>query len=195
MARSKCDWCKKSSNNLNEHIDSLRNINYICEDCMKKIKEHKCRKCEALTDSMFEIQGLCMNCYQAELYKINKRKEAVRLGVDSEIAQCLTSDLEFTDADYEHWVTMGKTYSIDDAKNSVELRRMWILIKLNSTGLYDQDIILKNFKDIEILLDRNLSKLVNKKCKIIIGNSAETRAMIRQSDVLDMENAVVIAMS
>lgn len=192
---AKCEWCGKITDNLNKHKDALDMEHSICDSCLDTVNNCECRKCGATVDPQFMINGLCINCAQVETNLRSKKKEEVRLGVSAENISAIMSDVQFTDQDYEKWVTLGNTFSPNDL-GIKELRRLWIIVKLNATGIYDNNVISKNFAAIETLLDRNLSKLINNKCKIVIGDTAESRKVVRQLqseyDIIDNEDAVYI---
>ena len=189
---NKCEWCGKVSDSLEIYTDAIGDNHSICSNCKKSVDECECRKCGTITDPNMMIDGLCTNCIQASIKEKSKRKEEVRLGVDRGLLDTITSDLTFTDADYEKWLTFGKSFSSDNMKNSKELRRIWIMVKFNAAGIYDNKVISENFSDIEVLLDRNFSKLINNTCKILIGNTGEARRIVRNSEVIDYENEVFI---
>ncbi|MBO5388637.1 MAG: hypothetical protein J6A59_10935 [Lachnospiraceae bacterium] len=189
---SKCEWCGKISNDLVIYTDAIGDNKSICAECKKSVDACECRKCGTITDPNMMIDGLCTNCVQVNLQMKSKRKEEVRLGVDRGMLENITSEMTFTDEDYERWLTMGKTFSSENMKDSRELRRIWIMVKFNAAGIYDGKVISDNFSDIETLLDRNFSKLINNTCKILIGNTGEARKVVRQSTVIDYENQVYI---
>lgn len=192
---SKCEWCGKVTDNLESYTDAIGESHSICASCKQSVDNCECRKCGTMSDPNMMIDGLCTNCIQANLKMKSKKKEEVRMGVDRDLLSSITSDMTFTDADYEAWLTMGKTFSPDNMKDSKELRRIWIMVKFNAAGIYDGKIISENFADIETLLDRNFSKLVNNTCRILIGNTGEARKIVRNSTVIDYENEVYILKS
>jgi hypothetical protein len=188
---NKCEWCGKTTDSLNSVTDAYGDIYHICNKCNEKNKSHECIKCGSLTE--FSIKGLCTNCYQAVLHKKEVRKEEALSGVgDVDFSNSASSELEFTDADYERWVTMGKAYSPNDIKKSVELRRIWIIVKLNAAGVKDNKVIEDNFANIETLLNRSFSKLINNKCTLIIATTPENKRKIKTGEVIDYEKEVYI---
>lgn len=187
-----CEWCGKNSEKLNKYIDAIGDEHNICDSCKQGVDNCECRKCGETTDPSMMIDGLCTNCIQVKMHEKSKKEEAVRMGVDKDMIDYMSSEITFTDKDYESWVTLGNEFSPENIKNSMELRKLWIIVKLNSVGIYDIDTITKCFGAIETILDRNLSKLINNKCRIIIGNTPETRKVIRSSDVIDYEDEVYI---
>ena len=188
-----CDFCGASKENLFPYRDAIGSNYNICEDCKDKVDSCVCRKCGSIVDPSFMIKGLCTNCIQADIHESSKRKEEARLGVSIEPDDSIiASDIEFSDEDYENWLTMGNTFTPSDMKSSVELRWIWILVKLNAAGVYDNKVILENFPDIEELLDRSFTRLLNNKCRILIGNTPELRQKVRESTVIDYKNQVYI---
>lgn len=185
---SKCEWCGKIAE-LEQYKDAIGDVHKVCKSCKTKVDNHKCRKCGTLVDPNMMIDGLCTNCIQVKMRDKSRKREEARLGVDSEP---FTSEMRLTDEDYEKWLTFEPSYSPKDMKESKELRRLWILVKLNAAGIYDNQLISKNFTNIEMLLDRNFSKLVNNKCKITIDRNSETRKVIRNSEIIDYEDSVYI---
>lgn len=188
----KCEWCGKQVGELLNYTDALGDVHFICKDCMKSVDGCECRKCSATVDTSMMINGLCTNCIQAELMVKSKKREEARIGVDKGFIDTVSSELTLTDQDYERWMTLGKSFSPADMKNSRELRRMWVMVKFNAAGIYDGETISKHSPDIEKLLDRNFSKLVGNKCRILIANTAETRKIVRQYEVIDYENEAYI---
>ena len=189
MAR--CEWCGKATEEREIYTDAIGENHSICASCKETVDDCTCRKCGSTVDPHLMINGLCTNCIQLELKNKSKKREEVQMGVDSDVISDLTSEIEFTDEEYEKWLTWGHAFSPENM-NVKELRRMWIMVKLNAAGVYDNSVISKNFPDIELLLDRNFSKLVKQKCRILIGNSGETRRIVRESKVIDYENEVYI---
>jgi hypothetical protein len=133
-----------------------------------------------------------MTCVQADLKEKSKRREEVMMGVDMDAINELSSGVTLTNDDYDRWMTMGKAFTPNDMKNSRELRRLWIMVKFNAAGVYDNETITKNLADVETLLDRNFSKLIGNKCRLLIANDAEKRREVRQNKVIDYENETYI---
>lgn len=188
----KCEWCGKNESSLEVYTDAIGENHSICDDCMKLVNDCECRKCGAPTDPNMMINGLCTTCVQLYFREKSKKKEEARMGMDMELLNSLTEEVTLTDKDYESWLTLDKTFSPDDMRNSKELRRIWIMVKFNAAGIYEGDTISKNLPDIEELLDRNFSKLIGNKCRLLIGDTADARKVIRQSTVIDYENEVYI---
>lgn len=188
---NKCEWCGKVKDTLEMYTDAIGETHSICTECKEKVDSCQCRKCGNPTDPNMMINGLCTTCVQVYLMEKSKKQEEVRMGVDRSMVESITSEVVLTDKDYEHWLTMGKTFSPENMSNK-ELRRIWIMVKFNAAGVYDGRVISDNLADIETLLDRNFSKLIGNKCRLLIGNDSESRRIVRQSTVIDYENEVYI---
>lgn len=185
---AKCEWCGRSTSELKMHTDAIGDVYNICDKCDLVANTFRCRKCNNIVDSSLMIKGLCTTCVQVDMHNKSKKREEIRMGVDMDMSEPLSSGLELSDEDYERWMTMDRTYTPEDLKKSKELRYIWIMVKLNSVGEYDNEVIKNNFNDIEELLDRNFSKLIGNKCRVIIGNNSENRKIIRSSEVIDYLN-------
>lgn len=184
---SKCKWCGKVEQSLHSVIDAFGNKSDVCSNCFDSFSHNECRRCGNTSAEL--IDGLCLNCFQIKLNEKQKRREEVISGVDE--VSYGESDLEFTDEDYDAWMTMGKTFSPNDMKNSTLLRRLWIMVKLSATGIEDPEIINSHMDDIEKLIDRAFSRLINNKCKLIIARDRESRRLAQQK-LIDYENDVFI---
>lgn len=191
-----CVWCGKESSSLIPYVDVLGDTYNICESCNETVVEGcECRKCGDTVDPLMMINGMCTNCIQAEITNKSRKQEEVRRRVGVDIISEMDNgedSVELTDEDYEHWITFSNKYSKTDIMRSQELKRMWVLIKLNATGVYDNKVIGENFKDIEELLDRNFTKMIGKRCRIVIADTASARKMVRDNEVVDHSNKVYI---
>ena len=188
---SKCEWCGKEQGILNQYTDAIGETHSICKDCLSKVNDCICRKCGTPTDSEMMINGLCTNCVQADMMEKSKKREEISMGLLDIDGEC-SADTEMSEADYDTWVTSRPIYGPKDLAKSLIARKMWIMVKLNASGIYDEKTIGDYYKDIETLLDRCLSKLIGNKCQLVIGNNAERRRQIREGNVIDFENEVYI---
>lgn len=188
---AKCSWCGRVTAKL-QVVEGVDGSTKVCAACAEKFNNNLCRKCGAPTSTVEMINGLCLSCFQLQLNEKAKRQEEIAVGVDKEALDIIKSEVVFTDEDYEQWLTMGKAFSPDDMQNSRELRRLWILVKLNASGVYDGNVISDNLADIETLLDRNLQKLINRRCRIVVADTAKLRREVVQEPVIDYEGQVYI---
>ena len=184
----KCNWCGNSAQELYT-CSTSHGETKLCDKCKEAFDNNKCRRCGSVIDELLSDKGLCFSCMQVNKEsKARRREESISgLGIK------MISDVEFTTKDYDQWTTMGKEFSPDDMKFH-EMRHIWINVKLNAAGVYDFETIEENYNSIEILLDRNFSKLVNNKCRILIcDDSAERRELARSGAVvIDSEAKVII---
>lgn len=184
----KCKWCKRKVNEteIKEFTDIMGTTVNICESCYEKaVVGSTCIKCGKAVEPTMLMDGLCMSCSQIEMNRKAKEKEELLSGVDSTLASMVTSDMEFTQEDYEHWLTLRDDYRADGPYKNFA-RQSWILVKLSAAGITSETVQANDIESIETLLDRNLSKLIKNKCKLIIVNSAEARRSIfRDPDIGD----------
>lgn len=201
---AKCNWCGRNVKELDIVTDSLGEVSNICPSCKKSHDAHECIRCGNVSDLLFK--GKCMNCVQVDNYKKQIRQDEVALGissmedfeedsakVDDKMAQRSNycAEFDFSDEEYDNWMTMGKTVSPKDIKGDPQLRRIWLIVKLNAAGL-PLSAINNYTEDLEKLLDACFMKLINRKCRIIIANSSENRKLIKSSKVIDYRNDVFI---
>jgi hypothetical protein len=125
------------------------------------------------------------------LHESARRKEEVRLGVDPELTE-VESGTELSEDDFQMWLTLGKSYSPQDMARSQELKRIWIMVKLGTAGISNVDNMSEYIDCMEVLLDRNFSKLVGTRCNIIVAKDSEGRRQVRQSEIIDYEKDVYI---
>lgn len=196
---AKCDWCGRNVKALEVVTDSMGDVANICPSCKKSNDAHECIRCGNVSDMLFK--GKCMNCIQVDNYKKQVRQDEVAMGIyeedpdviDEEMSKNSNycAELDFTDEEYENWATMGKTVSPKDIKKDVQLRRIWMIVKLNAAGL-PLSAINNYTEDLENLLDTCFMKLINRKCKVVIANTPENRKLIKKSKVIDYRNEVFI---
>ena len=190
---AKCSWCGKLTKSLNTVEDNFVKA-HLCMDCNSAYNNAVCIKCGRVTDNqtLLQLKGICLSCLQLKLNEKSKKQEEIAMGVDRDALDQIRSEVVFTDEDYEQWLTMGKAFSPDDMQNSRELRRLWIIVKLNASGVYDGNVISDNIAAIETLLDRNLQKLINRRCRVVIANTSDLRREVLQETVIDYEEQVYI---
>lgn len=200
---AKCEMCGKNVKSLETVTDMMGNINKVCTNCKKSSDAHECIRCGNVSDMLFK--GKCMNCVQVENYKKQIKQNEVALGIssmddfndeikaDSEIVKQsgYCAELDFSDEEYDNWLTMGKTVSPKNIKDDPQLRRIWLIVKLNAAGL-PMSAINDYIEDLEKLLDTCFMKLINRKCRIIIANSSENRKLLKSSEIIDYRNSVFI---
>ena len=133
------------------------------------------------------IQGKCETCYQLEMVERQKRQSEVQQGLvdfDDEVNE---RQVKITESDFQKWLTMSNTFKPSDLARSIELKRLWIFVKLRLAGIYDNDVINENMGDLEILLNRCFSKLVGNKCRLFIVSTSRDMQRIKRDEIIDFE--------
>ena len=175
---AKCSWCGKEEENLKVAKDSYGKVYKVCGRCAAMSKKHKCIKCGKSSDII--IKGLCTNCYQ--VIAMNRQlngNEDKTIGFSSEMSQ----------EEFEKWVTMGKSMSPEEIRSNIELKKMWILLKLNLAGIKENDEIHKYFGKAMKMIDRSTEKLIGNKCKLVISNNGSE---IDSTKIIDNEEDLYI---
>lgn len=160
-----CQWCGKEGSNLTNY-STLGNSNLICEDCLKIVKSGKCRVCGGPLGSG-SFAGKCLICTQLE-YSENKRKEEEEsAGVDTESLNKYSSGSEFTEADYEHWLTSGQGNFTPQKR--AETRAKWLVRRLSDEPGWTNVLIAKHIGELFRLMDAKFDAMLNRnKYQIVI---------------------------
>lgn len=201
MGRNICDFCGKEAENLKIHTEN--NVNYtICDNCFSKVSKHKCIECgRPVDDDMSVYKGRCIAaCAQRYMAKQAKQRKEEMLGVNADNPALYDSEngeikLRFTKEDYEKWMTFnpdGRGFNENDFRESMFLRRIWILMKLNAAGYTDNESINENMTDIEDLLEDNIDKIIGQKCKFRIFNGKGDKKALYLGEVLAHKGKVYI---
>lgn len=184
-----CAWC-------GSFVDELFNYSGadICKSCKESVEHSVCRKCGETYPEELMMKGLCLNCMQIESAKQNKRRDEAMLGLGGGMdVSGASGELEMTDEDYEKWMLLGdKTITPAMLKRDMTARRIWIMVKLNAAGIYDDEIINKNMADIEELLDENFSKIIKNKCRFVVLTSMRDRSKLGNDTCIAHKNNVFI---
>lgn len=180
-----CDWCNKKVNTLETFTDAFGENCEICNKCKTAAESGKCIKCGESVSGSITMKGLCTKCLQVEVYKSAKKAQQASMSLGDDLPS-----VELTDKEYEDWLLMSKTFNFSDLQKSYELRYLWITVKLHSVGIYDDNVIKENFKDIETLLDRRLNSLRGTHCRLLIAYTPEIRKQIKNKgiEIIDIEN-------
>lgn len=166
-----CVWCGKLTNDLVKYKGDN-----VCKKCHTSVTNSKCRKCGELFPEEVMLRGLCINCLQVEEIERAKRREDALVGIDVDSFD--SGETSFTEEEFEKWMTYDpdkRGYTPKDFKESMLLRRLWIMTKLNAAGIVDEAVINQNMTDIEELIEYNFSKLINNKCRFFIMNKVSDR--------------------
>lgn len=186
-----CSWCKKETDKAEEY--SKFGINYkLCPKCVESVNKSECIKCHSKISNDTTINGLCNSCFiESQVDKLKEEEEIV-LGLGT--SELTHTPVEMTEEDVENWLTLRNkhSYGPSDLLKYRELKRLWILVKLNAVGIYDDNIINSNMEDIEELVDYNIRNLLYKKCRIIICNTKEDRQLVKSSKIICNKNRIYI---
>lgn len=201
MGRSLCDFCNKESVNLKLHTE--HGVNYtICNECYTKVSKHQCIECgRSVDDEMSVYKGRCIaSCAQRYMAKEEAEKREIELGINTDNEALYDSEdgeikLRFTKADYEKWLTFNpdnRGFNENDFRQSMLLRRIWIMMKLTAAGYTDTKSINENMTDIEELLEKNIDKIIGQKCKFRIFNGKGDKKALYLGEVLAHKGKVYI---
>lgn len=153
-----CEWCKQLDNKLTKHMSSGTGITYkICSKCLESAEEDLCRKCDQIILGK-DIAGLCVDCAQDESAEEQKKINEIAEGVNVDLLQEYTSDLVFTEKDYERWVVLSqKTYTREEIKKN---RLAWLKNKLSKSKEWTNERIERNADALAELIDKYSSNIL-----------------------------------
>ncbi|MEM4385429.1 MAG: hypothetical protein QXD03_02640 [Candidatus Anstonellales archaeon] len=151
-----CDWCGVETNDLIDYYGEN-----LCRKCMDSFDNCICRTCGAPLVGIV-IAGECIECQQRKAIEKEKKRSELLEGLDCDIE--LTSSVEFTEADYERWVT----FSVSGDEYNTRLNRMvWLKSKLLNSGWTIEDYT-KNIVDLMDILEENYRSVFNPNVVIIL---------------------------
>ena len=152
-----CQWCGKESKNLKEY-STLGNLNHICEDCFKVASSGVCRVCGGpLGSGSFE--GKCLVCTQLEYSERKRIQEEQSYGVDAESIGQYGSTSEFTEEDYNHWMTFGQGNFTPQKR--AETRAKWLVRRLANEPGWNNMLIAKHINELFALMDIKFDAMLN----------------------------------
>lgn len=199
MNNKLCDFCKKHVNELVEYNSNGQDYN-ICKECLRKVQSCRCIRCgEPIADESLSIRGKCINCAQVEATNRERAKFEEEMDISYEVKQAYEEAkgdniLTFTNDDYEKWLTFDpdkRGFNIKEFKESILLRRIWIMTKLQAAGYTDVDTINENMTDIEDLIDENIHNIIGKHCKFSIFNGGN-KSELYENIVIAHKNKVYL---
>lgn len=179
-----CDWCKKRCNETTQ-VSSVGNLYNICPSCNEKLQQGICRICGQPL-GFNSIEGKCLTCTQLDYTESKRKQEEMCLGIDPDVQRMFSSPLEFTDEDYERWMTHGLSEVDPEARRS--FRRSWVLETFNGRYGWTRETLMKEYPIIEKLLDRNFSKLMHRQVIMVDLSISNTKAVT----CVDREGSIVI---
>ena len=139
------------------------------------------------------INGMCNNCFIDNQVDELKEQEEIMLGLGTN--EFTDTGVELSERDVENWLTLRtskNSFGPADLLKYKQLKKLWIIVKLNAIGIYDDEIINSNMQDIEELVDYNIRNLMNKSSRIIICNTKEDRQTIKESNIICNKGKVYI---
>lgn len=178
-----CKWCKTKL----DKSYKINNNTEVCERCYNSHLEKVCWKCHEPL-GMNSVDGKCPKCYQVD-YSIRQRKiEEMAMGVNSEIQKMLSSPLEFTDADYNKWMTTNLSGNRITKQVRDSFRKDWLYANLIGKYNWTKESIEANYASIEMILDRNFSKMIGKKMMLVDTKNTSIKIVSCE----DRENNIIL---
>ena len=154
----KCDWCGRLVTNPKQ-VESLGEMYRVCDTCFDANANDTCIKCGKALGWESGRKGLCADCFEEQYEESQRKNEEMLAGIDIETYSIYTSEIEFTEEDYERWVTCGQGNFTPD--NMKKYRLIWLKSKLSGSPTWTSELVEEKFDDIEKLLNGNLSKLTS----------------------------------
>ena len=160
-----CAWCKQLTTELTNYRSAGTGIAYnICENCLNAVENDTCRKCGQVILGK-DIAGLCTDCAQDESADEQRKINEISEGVNVDLLQEYTSDLVFTESDYERWVVLSqKAYSRADIKRN---RIAWLKSKLSKSPDWTTERVEKNADALAELIDKYSSNILKSSYMLI----------------------------
>lgn len=183
-----CEFCGKRVNEaLKEYDDGFGEKFNICNKCYSRVSNGDCYKCGK---KGIQMDGKCASCCQIDAYKQNKKSYEAAADLGN-----LDLNSNLTEEQFENWLTNYPIFDFHDMETDPILRKIWIMTKLRGVGIVDESIINEHYADIEKLIDMNLNKLKNTRCRMIIAYTPQLRKLIRKysgSGIIAMQNDVYL---
>ena len=162
---SRCDWCKAESEKLYS-ISQLGNTYNICGKCKTASDNGVCIKCgNPVGVEGAATEGKCQSCAISEYEEEQRKQEELDAGVAQELLDLYSSGVEFTEKDYEEWLTFGQgTFSPAYMR---ECRINWLRKKLVDQGGWSSELVESHMDAILTLMERHISKVIRRKYMIV----------------------------
>lgn len=155
-----CEWCGKNSASTHP-VMSLGNRYSICDDCYKAHKDEMCIKCGSPIYGQGSIKGKCQACVQEEYEEEQRKEEEEANGVAAELLEIYSSGVEFTEEDFEQWLTFGQGNFTPERSRAC--RQDWLRKRLTEQGDWSLELVNANMADIEKLMERHISNVIDRK--------------------------------
>lgn len=153
----RCEWCGKQSQEVFK-VQSLGTEYSVCKSCRTAHQDETCIICGEST-SAGSIKGRCYGCSQADYEERQRKAEEVANGVDMDLFEFYSNGVEFTEQDYNEWVTFSQGDITPEKRKRT--RRNWIRKKLLDEGKWTTQMVEENLDDLEYLLERYMAKIIN----------------------------------
>lgn len=173
----RCEWCERPTTDLNS-VTSLGTMYKVCNKCKEAHESETCIKCGESVIGAGSIKGKCYACSQEEYEEKQRRADEVAAGVDMDLMDFYTSDVEFTEEDYERWVTFSQVEITPEERR--RRRQMWITEKLTGHNGWTPQLLAKYADELEELVARYIAKLITNKYTIVYYDSKNKKQRIRQ---------------
>lgn len=160
-----CEWCKHLTDKLTNYKSAGTGLAYqICDKCLTAAEEETCRKCGQIILGK-DIAGLCTDCAQDESTEEQRKINEIAEGVNVDLLQEYTSELVFTESDYERWVVLSqKTYTREEIKRN---RLAWLKNKLAKSKDWTNERIERNVDALAELIDKYSSNILKSSYMLI----------------------------
>ena len=178
----KCEWCNKEV----QYVAKCNNLGVsynICRMCADILMKKMCRVCGGPLGK-HSIKGVCLPCTQLGYTEANKHAEEASKGVDSITTKMFASDSNFTEDDFNSWMTFGTGYYSPEKRRQTRIN--WLKKRLKDNPDWTPETIEQYFMFIEKLMDRNFDKIASNQFRLVIITSG------RYTSFIDYEGPVAI---
>lgn len=172
-----CDWCGAQTSKAHK-VMSLGNSYNVCDKCFEAHENEVCIKCGGPIIGQGSLMGLCHGCAQEIYHKQQLKNEEAANGVALELLEAFDNGVEFTEKDYEEWVTFGQG---DVTPAYVKrCRQNWLRMKLVTQGGWSAELVESNLEQIEGLMEKYLSKIMDSKYILVYYDGTNRKQRIRE---------------
>lgn len=174
---AKCEWCGADTNKTYKVL-SLGNAYNVCSKCKTAHDDETCIKCNGPIIGQGSLMGMCYSCAQEIYHEKQLKNEEAANGVALELLEAFDNGVEFTEKDYEEWVTFGQG---DVTPAYVKrCRQNWLRMKLVTQGGWSAELVEKHLDDIENLMEKYLSKIMDSKYILVYYDGTNRKQRIRE---------------
>ena len=168
-----CDWCGRENCLLKsyEHLELGEEYN-LCKDCLKAAREGTCTNCgEPLYDGDITIGWECGGCRQISAAREEKERSELIDGLGGEDISDLTHSVEFTEEDYERWMTFSQGSFTPETRR--RNRKRWLRRKLIKVQGWPEEVYEANIADIEWIVNNYSYKVFSYSTMFIVNDGSE----------------------